>query len=484
MKKHLKSKLLLIGGSLLLISACSINPATGERQFTALMSPAQEVQVGAEEHKKIVAQMGLYQDAELQAYVERVGKAVTKNTERPEVQYKFFIVDSPIVNAFALPGGYIYVSRGLLALANTEAELAAVLGHEAGHITARHSAERYSHGVLASLGAAVVSLAVDNGAVSQAAGIGSDLYLKSYSRSQENEADALGIRYLSRSDYDERAMTSFLSNLQAQSELEARLEGRSGGANVSYFSTHPATSERVSKTITEARQYEAGGVIERTPYLKAIDGVTYGDSADQGFARGQDFYHPKLGFTFSVPNGFKIINNPAQVVATSDSGAVVVFDMAGNTENQNALNYLTQTWIKNESLNSVESITVNGMPAAAAAFPGTINNRAVTIRVVAIQWQPNKFVRFQIAIPNNASSSLVDGLKRTTYSFRNMTANEQQNIRPYRVRMIVAGAGDSVASLARRQPFTNLQEERFRVLNGLKPGENLSAGQAYKIIVD
>ena len=201
------------------LNACSTNPATGRTQFAALMSPQQENQVGAEEHPNIIAEFGEYDNARVQTYVRQVGARVTRNTERPDVDYKFYVVDSPIVNAFALPGGYIYISRGLLAVADSEAELAAVLGHEAGHITGRHSAERYSRGVVTQLGAGILAAAVDSAGVSQALGLGSDLYLKSYSRSQENEADTLGIRYLAQNGYDPSAMTSFLENLQNASAL-------------------------------------------------------------------------------------------------------------------------------------------------------------------------------------------------------------------------------------------------------------------------
>lgn len=468
----------------ILLASCSTNPATGERQFTALMSPAQEQKVGAQEHKKITKQFGFYEDQAVTDYVRQVGASVAKNTERPDVRYQFFVLDSPIVNAFALPGGYVYVSRGLLALAGSEAELAAVLAHETGHITARHSAERYSHGVVTSLGAALLSAAVGDSGISQAAGIGSDLYIKSYSRSQENEADTLGIRYLSRAGYDESAMTGFLGNLGASNTLESQIDGRGSGSGVSYFSTHPATSERVAKTVAEAGKYPPGGGIAREVYLQKIDRLVYGDSAHQGFIRGEDFYHTELDFTFSVPVEFKLINQPGQVVATSKSGAVIVFDLKSNPSGANPLTYLTKEWMAGEALTSVETITVNGYPAASGSFPGRVQNQDVTIQVLAIQWQPNRFARFQIAVPNKSTTSQINGLKRATYSFRRLTAEEKKTIRPQKISIITAQQKDSVASLARHQPFPTLQEQRFRVLNGLRPGENIVAGQRYKIVVE
>lgn len=468
-----------------LLGGCSTNPATGKSQFTGLMSPQQEVSVGAQEHEKIEQQFGFYDNPAVVAYVREIGARVSQKTERSDVQYKFYVLDSPIVNAFVLPGGYVYVSRGLLALANNEAELAAVLSHEIGHITGRHSAERYSTGVLTSLGAAVISAAVDNSTLSQALGLGSNLYLSSYSRGQENEADTLGLRYMTRGGYDARAMSTFLNSLQQQTALESRIEGKSGAPAFSYLSTHPATSERVNKTMAEAGQYPQGGNVNHERYLGAVDGMIYGDSAKQGFARDQIFYHPEIGFTFTAPNGFQIVNQPGQVVAVSQqAGSVIVFDMVGHGGVSDPYTFLTQKWMQKESVGAPERITINGMNAATASFPGSVDGRPVTIRLVAIQWSDKTMARFQIAIPQNAGAGLVDALKKTTYSFRKLSAQEKQNLKPYTLDVVTAGSGDTVASLARRQPYTSLQEERFRVLNGMAPGEGVQAGRKYKIVVD
>ena len=461
----------------MMLAACSTNPATGEQQFTALMSPEQEVTVGASEHEKIVKQFGLYKNASMQTYVDEVGQRVVKDTERPDVKYKFYVLDSPIVNAFALPGGYIYLSRGLIALANSEAEMAAVLAHEAGHITGRHSAERYSRGVVTTLGAGVLSAVLGSQGASQALGVGANLYLSSYSRGQETEADNLGLRYMTRGGYDADAMADFLYSLQRQSDVDARLAGRKG-AGFNYFSTHPATGDRVANTRARAQSYQGKGVVNRDRHLKMIDGMIYGDSAAQGFARENTFYHPQIGFAFNVPDGFNINNQPTQVTATSQSGAVMIFDMAGNKQGISPANYI-RAWVKDKELRGLETTRVNGMPAATAYFAGTVNGRATTIRLMAIKFG-DRFARFQIAIPKNASGNLEAALKKSAFSFRNMSASEKKNIRPYTLDTFTAKSGDTVASIARRQPFTKLQEERFRVLNGLAPNENLKAGRIYK----
>lgn len=470
--------------AVMLLAACSINPATGEQQFTALMSPQQEASVGAAEHEKVIKSLGAVAPGDpLQVYVNKVGRRIAANTERPDVTYKFYVLDTPMVNAFALPGGYVYVSRGLLAQANSEAELAGVLGHEVGHITGRHSAERYSHGMLATLGAVAVAAATNSGEAARAAGLGSDLYIKSYSRGQEHQSDDLGIRYLHRAGYDTMAMASFLQSLGAQTDLDARLEGKDGGSNFSYFSTHPRTEDRVNQAIAISAQYpKEKAELNRDGYLGVIDGMMYGDSAKQGFVRGQSFYHPGMDFTFTVPHGFTIHNQPENVVATSKSGGVIIFDAAGNKGGLDPAGYVAQVWLKEQPAADLESIEINGRRAATASFAGTVSGQPMTIRLVAVAWGPDRFFRFQMAYPRGAGGALVEDLKHATYSLRPMTAAEKRDIRPWTLRVVTAGAGDTVSTLAARMPFESARDERFRVLNGMKPGEQVQAGRKYKIV--
>ncbi len=471
------------------LTGCSTNPATGKNQFTALMSPSQELQIGAKEHSKIIKQYGIYDDKKLGEYMSRVGAKVVKYTERPEVEYKFYLLDSPMINAFALPGGYIYMTRGLLSLANSEAEMAGVLAHETGHITARHSAERYSRGMVTSLGAMVLSAAVGSSGVSQALGIGSDLFMKSYSRGQEMQADSLGIRYLVRSGYNPKAMAGFLRNLQADSALQDMVDKKKSSKGGGYFATHPATQDRVNKTISEAQQYAGQGannkwIDNRSSYLRMLDGVIYGDSAEQGFARGRNFYHPNMGFKFSVPENYKIINQPSQVIAAAKNGAVIIFDIALNKNALSPMSFIKDVWMHGEPVTGAENIRVNGMSAATASFNGNINGRPMQVQLVAIKWSDNKVVRFQVAIPNGLSSAQLNDLKRSTYSFSRMSEKEKRDMRPYRIKIIVSKAGDSVAKLARRMAQSDHKEQRFRVLNGLSPSDKIIPNRLYKIVVD
>lgn len=483
MRLQCKTLFLLLA---LATGGCSTNPATGESQLSGLMTPTQEDTLGAEEHQKIMAAFGTVQaESLMQAYVETVGRKISANTERPEVVYKFFVLDTPVVNAFALPGGYIYVTRGLLAQVNDESELAAVLAHETGHITARHAAVRYSQSILASLGTAIVATSAGAGAMAEVADFGPDIFTRSYSRVQESEADKLGIRYLARAGYDPQAMARFLQTLAAYDDLQRKLDG-SGKAGSDFFATHPSTADRVLQATSEAGKYPRtfAAITGRGEYLKAVDGLVYGDSDRQGFARGQTFWHPALGFTFTVPDGFSIDNQAQQVVAKGPGGAVVILDSVNISHPSGPGAYLREKWMKGEKLEDAQDITVGGLPAATASFPGRVDGRPVTIRIAAVQWASDTIFRFQIAVPKNASPKLADSLTRMINSLRRMTDEEKRTAHPWQVHVVAAAASDTPDSLAAHTPFDKLREERFRVLNGLKPEENISPGQAYKVVVE
>ncbi|MFT5182512.1 MAG: putative Zn-dependent protease, partial [Alphaproteobacteria bacterium] len=297
-------------GLALLLAGCSVNPATGERNFTAFMSPEDELRVGREQHPKILQEFGgAYDHARATAYVNAVGQKLARRSDLPDLKYTFTVLDSDVINAFALPGGFVYISRGLLALANTEAEIAGVLAHEIGHVTARHSAQRYSSSVVAGLGTALLGVVVGGGAA-QLGQQGAAVYLQGYSRDQEFEADKLGVRYLARTGYETRSMASFLASLQAYSALEAKTSGLGDPASrYNIMSTHPRTGDRVAAA-TKAAQTTAvaNPRIGNIDHLNAIEGIVFGDSDGQGFVRGRVFAHKILGFQFEVPDGFHLAN--------------------------------------------------------------------------------------------------------------------------------------------------------------------------------
>jgi predicted Zn-dependent protease len=459
------------------LTSCATNPATGNRQFTALMSPAKEASQGAEQNEQIEKLYGApYRGTKLEAYVESVGQRVAKNAERKDVTYRFAILDSPAVNAFALPGGYIYVTRGLLALANSEDELAGVLAHETGHVAARHVAERYSQGVLASFGAAAIALALESPDASGAAGLGSSLYTASYSRGQETEADALGVRYLAKAGYDPLALSRFLDDMDRYTKLQ-------GQADTSdFFANHPQTVDRVKQAALEAAKYPAHAETNPKLYLAQIDGLVYGDSPAQGFIRNGVFYHPGLGVTFAGPAGFALVNGSDRVVARGPGGAILLFDGTANPRRLSPAEYLSQVWLRGEKGEAPVALSIGGHDAATASFTSSVNGKPMRIRLIAVAWGTDRFYRFQVAMPEDAPKEVVNALKSATFSLRAMTPEELKTIQSYRVAIVVAKPGDTAEALAARTIFDKAPAAEFRALNGMTGEEPVVPGREYKII--
>lgn len=469
------------------LSACSVNPATGDRQFTALMSPQQEVAIGRQEHPKALKAFGgAYDDKSIQAYVEQIGQNLVRGTERQDVSYRFTVLDSPVVNAFAIPGGYVYVTRGLLALANSEAEVAGVIGHEIGHVTGRHSAERYSQSVVVGLLGAVVtqSLASDIPRIGDVTSLGSDLFLKSYSRGQELEADTLGIRYIARQGYDPFAVPHFLESLDMDDQLQAKLGNGNGGGQMDFFATHPRTADRVVKALQEAGAYPVSGQekINHDFYLKKIDGMVYGSSPNEGYVRGNMFIHPKLGFMFEVPKGFKIENRPSEVLARNGEGVAIIFDTANGSNVDDPQVFLTGVWAPRSPLANVERISVNGLPAATATLTQNSRSGPVDIRLVAIRWTDGNYYRFVFVTPTRLTRAYVEPLRATTHTLRRLSAEEARQYPPLHIRVVEVKDGDTVGSLSARMSFDDFREERFRALNRLGPSAKLRPGDLVKIV--
>ena len=314
------------------LGACSTNPATGEQSFTAFMSKKKEAEIGAEEHPKILKELGgAYDDIDVGAYIARMGAQLAALSEMPNINWRFTVLNDHRVNAFALPGGYIYITRGLLALAENESQVAGVLAHEIGHVTARHSAQRYSTAMAANFGLTVLG-ALGNAAgvpsgVGQIASFGAQAALQQYSQSQELEADMLGVRYMVRAGYSPDGMTNFFRKLKAHSELEARQKGRNKVSH-NIMSTHPRSEERIAQAI-QLTQHKVlkNPKVRRNVYLDAIDGLVFGDDPKQGVRRGRIFMHPELRFAFEVPPGFVMINSPRRVIAYGPDKSRIIFDM-------------------------------------------------------------------------------------------------------------------------------------------------------------
>lgn len=484
-------KLRIFGAGVIIASlvACQqvTNPATGESELSTV-SLEQEKEMGREAHPQILAQFGgEYDDPELKAYVNRVGMRLARGAELPAEQFTFTLLDSPVVNAFAVPGGYVYVTRGMLAILNTEAELAGVMGHEIGHVTARHGAQQQKQGLFANLaviGAAILTGSSDVARIGQVAAQG---YLASHSRGDEREADDLGIRYLSRAGYDPMAMSEGLQALQRHSELIAAMSGQEL-QDASFFSTHPNTPERVAATTEAARAVSVSNpTTGRDAYLDALDGMIYGDSPAQGYARGGTFAHPELRFTFRVPEGFSLDNLPQAVVSSSRDGSrKIIFDQEPDSsvarQNGSMDAYIANSWAKGAQLSSLKRITIDGMPAATAVAPVTANNQPYAARLVAIRFDERHIYRFVFLAPRERGSALTSMFNTTTDSFRRLSASEAARLEPMRIRVITADRGDTISSLSSDVGAEGFADQRFRMLNDLGGEDTLHAGRRVKVI--
>jgi predicted Zn-dependent protease len=496
--KHLLI-VLSLAPTLALATACTrvVNPATGQTEFTA-MSPAQERQVGAQQHPQILAQFGgAYDDPNLQGYVTGIGNRLKAVSELPELDFTFTLLNSDVVNAFALPGGYVYITRGLLALADDEAELAGVMAHEIGHVTARHSAQRHSRGVLAQGGVAIGTVLagiLGGGAAAdlaqQAGGTGAQASLAGYSRDQEFQADELGVRYLARAGYDPTAMSSFLETLGRNDALARKLAGREEGPDpaASWFASHPRTPDRVQRAAEQASAAVGDGArIGRDQYLAEIDGMIYGEDPSQGFVRGRTFVHPDLGFAFEVPSGFQLINTPTAVIGQSRDG-LMKFDGARVPQNRGVSDYVVRDWARelgSDSLRNADAFEVNGMAAASATTSGRLNDgRQVTVALAAIRTDGERVYRFMFVSPGGLSPAQARAYESTVDSFRRLGAEEAAALKPRRIEIVTMAPGQTVDDLAGRMAVDALPREQFQVLNGLEPGQPLTSGQEVKLIVE
>jgi predicted Zn-dependent protease len=478
---------LLLGLGLGVPGGCAVNPVTGERMFS-VMSPGEEARIGREEHPKLIKAFGgLYDDRALADYVTAIGRRLTAASELPALGFTFTVLNSAKVNAFALPGGYVYITRGIVALANSEAELAGVIAHEIGHVTARHAAQRYSRRVAAGLGLTLLGVLTGSGDLVRAAGTGAELYLRSYSRGHELEADTIGIRYLRRAGYDPDTMAGFLQSLRAHSVLEARIAGKdkTGAEGTDLLSTHPRTIERVRKAAQASANIAVRNpIVGRQAYLGGIDGLLFGDDPAEGYIRGRLFAHPVLGFRFTVPTGFRLVNTRARVIAHGPGKSAIIFDRAGKPVRGSLVGYLRRVWAREVALQEVEPLTVNGMGAATGRVRLNTRRGPIDARLLAIRYDADKVYRFVFITPVNLTRKLSLGLRRTTYSFRRLGVGEARRLRPWRVRIHRVAPGDTADSLARRMPFSEFGRRRFEVLNGLSPGEDLRPRRLVKIVSD
>ena len=465
------------------LAGCSTNRATGQSTLTGFSSLEDDEKIGAQQHPELVKSFGgEYIDPPLNAYVQNLGERLAQHAEYQEFTYRFTIVNSWIINAFALPGGYCYVSRGLVALASSEAELAGVMAHEIGHVNARHTAQRIAQSQLAQgllLGAVLLP---GQSAIGDVGGQVANSVLKSFSREQELEADSLGIRYMSASGYDPEAMVGFLDTLRDHSIVQAEQKGLPAStvdeSNIN--ATHPRTIERVQKAEALAGQYaQPGQVANRDAYLDQVNGILYGDDPEQGLVRGTEFLHPTLRVRFRVPDGFNITNTSDAVIAEKPNvKAAIVFDGA-KRKTGDVYSYLTQEWGKGANIGDLARIDINGNPAAT----GALRLQGQDYRIIAIQGDGNQIYRFRFISDPSVTASLNTVFRETTYSFRFLSAQEAARIDPYRMIVVPITPQDTIASLASGYPEGTYSQAYFRVMNDLKATTPLPKSGKAKVVI-
>ncbi len=450
---------------------------------------ASEKRQGAEVHPKLLEEFGGAYQVPQTSYVVQVGKgiAVQSGLGNARDDFTVTLLNSPVNNAFAIPGGYVYVTRQLLALMNDEAELAGVLGHEVGHVAARHSEKRQKAaqrnsiiGLLGQIGAAVLLGDGTAGQLGQQVfGTGTQLLTLKYSRKQEEEADDLGVRYLSSAGYDPRALSSMLASLAAQQAIDTRAQGADARSVPEWASTHPDPARRVSRAAANAGKF-GGTQRNRDMFLSRLDGLLYGDDPKQGMVQGRDFLHPDLGLKFSVPQGFAMQNGTSSV-AISGQSAQSQFAMASYSGDLTG--YVEQAFRSvagNQQVNfgQIQRTTVNGIPAAFATARVTANRQAVDVTVFAYSFGNDRAYHFTSVTPAGQSSLFTPMYQ----SVRRLSGNETASIRPRRLRVISVRRGDTVQTLAARMAYDDLKVERFLALNGLASNASLAPGQKIKIV--
>jgi predicted Zn-dependent protease len=476
-----------------LLAACAGQLSSSAPQASALgpasPAPADAALSPAElrEHQRILAAYGgVYTNPRLQATIEQLVERLVAASDRPDLHYRVTMLNSEAVNAFALPTGQLYVSRGLIALANDQSELAAVIGHEMGHVIARHAELREQEVRDEELSDRVFTDLISDPEAGALALARSKLKLASFSQQQELQADAIGIRIAAHAGYDPYGAARFLASLGRNAELKPRPNGVLDPAAPDFLASHPSTPDRISRALATARQYRAPA--DETPqqreeatdaYLADIDGMVYGEDPSEGFVRGRRFLHPRLAFTFTAPEGF-VLDNTAQAVlgVKRDGGAALRLDVVHVPAEQSLAAYINSGWIENIDAASVHDITISGFPAATATAKGDDWD----FRLYVVRFGSDVY-RFIFACKNFTPSA--DRLFRQSVdSFRRMTLAEIQHARPLHLKIVQVGPQDTVEKLARRMAVPDRQIERFRMLNGLDPGQALKPGSEVKIVVE
>ncbi len=465
-------------------AGCATNPATGQRQFS-LLSEEQEINAGRENDSQIRRDMGVYGDRALQDYVAGVGLRLAAISERPNLPWHFTVVDAPAINAFALPGGYVYITRGILPFLEDESQLAGVLGHEIGHVTARHAVQQYSKATGAQLGLILGSIFMPGGAQTAqlgATGLGV-LFLKN-SRDDEAQADQLGVRYASRAGWDPAGVPRMLTTL-------ARVEDASDNKGVpNWLATHPAPEDRVQRVQAAVQQAEAGAELfksDRDGYLTRVNGLVYGDNPDQGVVRGHGVLHRRLRFAFDFPDGWNVENGQTQVVAREPGGRSLMILQTTRLAQGRTIEDVAVRAMQRSGFRAVDGAgsetTINGLSAFVGSYVGSLSDLGrVQMRAAHVVHNREVYLVAGIA-PIDAYSRVEPTFARSLQSFRPLSAGEAESIRPNRIELYTARQGDTWQSIAERQGKGVVKAMTLAIMNGHPVNEPPRPGERLKIVV-
>lgn len=465
----------------MLFSSCAKNPVTGKTDFM-LMSKEQEVAMGQQSDPEVISYFGLYEDPAMQKFINEKGQQMASISHRPDLKYEFKIVDSPVVNAFAIPGGYVYFTRGIMAHFNNEAEFAGVLGHEIGHITARHSAKQYSQAQLAQIGLVAGSVISPQFAqVADVASQGVQLLFLKFGRDAESQSDKLGVQYSTKIGYDSKEMAGFFSTLD-------RLSAQSGGEEVpTFLSTHPDPADRERKVLKETtiRQKNVNVSnlkVNRDSYLKMIDGIIYGDDPRQGFVESSVFYHPVLKFQFPVPSGWALQNTPQQVqMAESNGKALMMLTLAKGNSLENA----AETILQQYQLRVVDSgkDNVNGLPAIVVIADQQQQGQEQGVRTLIYVIQHGENMYAMIGASSIANFNSYSQLfKNTMGGFRQLTDPSKLNKQPQRVKIHTVQQNGTLSQAFSSFNVDKKKMEEMATLNGMLLDERVEKGMLIKVI--
>ncbi|MCC6317336.1 MAG: M48 family metalloprotease [Gemmatimonadaceae bacterium] len=474
---HLRSgRAIALAGLGVALLSCATNPVTGRRELS-LVSESQEIQMGLQAAKEAAVQMGVYPDSQLQRYVSSLGMPLARSSERPSLPWSFTVIDDPMVNAFALPGGPVFVTRGILAYMNSEAQLVSVLGHEIGHITARHSVNQMSRAQLAQIGLVGAMIAAPE--LQQFGNLGSQalgvMFMK-FGRDDETQSDDLGFRYMTAASYDPAEMAEMFRTLERTSAGSERAP--------EWLSTHPDPGNRVEKTRERIAAWSrpAGALkVNRDAFLQHIDGIVFGDDPRQGYFQQQVFYHPSMKFRLDFPSGWRTQNAPTQVAAVStQQDAIIVLSAAGNAApSQAAAQFANQQGVRalGTSTNSI-----NGLPAAVTQFTAQAEQTVLAGYAAFVQLDGATFQILAYA-PQPRIASYDGAFRAAIGSFQRVTDARVLGVKPQRLRLVRLASAMTLAQFQQQYP-SPIPIEQLAVINGVENANALfPAGSRVKRVV-